>query len=141
MFVASSGHELGHLGINAFINRRPGIVSRSAGWMHFGANIGAAQDPGNTVQASDDGFEAMLADAMTGGRVCASIAASPGARSRAEKRRRSIAAAAVTCPMIGRNALFHNHADRGPEAIDPRVIARFGDVFVRVARSIASRNL
>ena len=38
---------------------------RSAGWMHFGANIGAAQDPGNTIQASDDEFEKVQADAMT----------------------------------------------------------------------------
>ena len=42
VFVASSGHELGHLGINAFVDRRPGIVSRSLAWMHLGANIGAA---------------------------------------------------------------------------------------------------
>ena len=39
--------------------------------------------------------------------------------------------------VIGRNALFHSPADRGPEAIDPKVISSFGDVFVRVARSIA----
>jgi hypothetical protein len=43
--------------------------------------------------------------------------------------------------VIGRNALFHNPADRGPEEIDPKVISSFADVFVRVARSIASRTL
>src|SRR5687767_13661466 len=82
LFVASSGHELGHLGIDAFVDRRPGIVSKTVGWIHLGANIGAAMrssgtvqapddDPershataalgsGNTIQASDDEFEAVL---------------------------------------------------------------------------------
>src|SRR5262249_26013425 len=39
VFVASSGHELGHLGINAFVDARPGVVSKSVAWVHFGANI------------------------------------------------------------------------------------------------------
>src|SRR5579862_8336577 len=64
VFVASSGHELGHLGLDAFVAARPDIVKNSAGWMHFGANIGAAVEPGNTVQASDDEMESMLTRAM-----------------------------------------------------------------------------
>jgi hypothetical protein len=137
LFVASSGHELGHLGINAFINRRPGIVSRSAGWMHFGANIGAAQDPGNTLQASDDGFEAMLADAMQAAglgidrRVARGTV--PGGEAEAVHR-----GGGRYVSIIGRNALFHNQADRGPEAIDPGVIARFIDIFTTVAKRLAS---
>jgi hypothetical protein len=140
VFVASSGHELGHLGINAFVNKRPGIVSRSAGWMHFGANIGAAQDPGNTVQASDDAFEKLLADAMT----AASLAVTrrvprgtiPGGEAEVVHR-----GGGRYVSVIGRNALFHNPADRGPEAIDPKVISSFADVFVKVARSLTSRTL
>jgi hypothetical protein len=40
--------------------------------------------------------------------------------------------------VIGRNALFHNPADHGPDAIDADVIGRFTDAFVRVARALAS---
>jgi hypothetical protein len=137
LFVASSGHELGHLGINAFINRRPGLVSRSVGWMHFGANIGAAQDPGNTLQASDDGFEAMLADAMqaVGLRIDRRVARGtvPGGEAEAVHR-----GGGRYVSIIGRNALFHNQADRGPDAVDPGVIARFIDIFTVVAKRLAS---
>jgi hypothetical protein len=137
MFVASSGHELGHLGINVFINRRPGIVSHSAGWMHFGANIGAAQDPGNTLQASDDGFEAMLADTMeaAGLRIDRRVARGtvPGGEAEAVHR-----GGGRYMSIIGRNALFHNQADRGPDAIDPGIIARFVDIFTTVAKRLAS---
>jgi hypothetical protein len=137
MFVASSGHELGHLGINVFINRRPGIVSHSAGWMHFGANIGAAQDPGNTLQASDDGFEAMLADTMeaAGLRIDRRVARGtvPGGEAEAVHR-----GGGRYVSIIGRNALFHNPADRGPDAVDPTVIARFIAIFTTVAKRLAS---
>ena len=65
LFVASSGHELGHLGLDAFIERRPGLVPAAKAWIHLGANIGAAHGPGNNLQASDDETESMMAEAMT----------------------------------------------------------------------------
>ena len=108
--------------------------------MHFGANIGAAQDPGNTVQASDDAFEKMLADAMSAAGLAVTRRVPrgtvPGGEAEVVHR-----GGGRYVSVIGRNALFHNPADRGREAIDPDVIARFTEVFVRVARSVASRAL
>ena len=140
VFVASSGHELGHLGINAFVDRRSGIVARSAGWMHFGANIGAAQDPGNTVQSSDDTFEKLLTDAMTAAGLAVTRRVPrgtvPGGEAEVVHR-----GGGRYVSVIGRNALFHNPADRGPEAIDPKVISNFADVSIQIARSLASRTV
>src|SRR6476469_4972927 len=65
LFVASSGHELGHLGLDAFIERRGGVVPQAKAWIHLGANIGAALGAANILQGSDDEVEAMMADAMT----------------------------------------------------------------------------
>ena len=42
-FVASSGHELGHLGLHAYLKRNPTLARDAAVWIHFGANIGAAR--------------------------------------------------------------------------------------------------
>jgi hypothetical protein len=64
LFVASSGHEIGYRGIEVFIERRPGIVTAAKAWLHLGANIGAAQGPGNRLQASDDEMESTMAEAM-----------------------------------------------------------------------------
>jgi hypothetical protein len=140
VFVASSGHELGHLGINAFVDKRPGIVAKSAGWMHFGANIGAAQEPGNVIQASDDAFEKVQADAMGAAGLVITRrnprGTVPGGEAELVHR-----GGGRYVSVIGRNALFHNPADRGPQAIDPETIARFADVFVQVARSLASRTV
>ena len=42
VFTANSGHELGHIGLDDFIARRPGW-DRPGGatWVHYGANLGA----------------------------------------------------------------------------------------------------
>lgn len=136
-FVASSGHELGHLGINAYIDRRPGIVTNAVGWLHLGANVGAATDTANTVQASDDPLDSLLSDAMAAaglridrraprGRV-------PNGEAEAIHRR-----GGRYLSIIGANALFHNPQDRGPGAIDPDAIARFAQAFTAVARQLAN---
>jgi hypothetical protein len=137
LFVASSGHELGHLGINAFIDRRPGIVTRSVGWMHFGASIGAAQEPGNTLQASDDRFESLQAEAMSAAGLSVDRRVPRGTIPNGEAEAVHRGAGAYVS-VIGRNALFHNPADRGADAVDISAIARFVDAFSIVARRLAS---
>jgi len=140
IFVASSGHELGHLGINAFVDRRPGIVAKSAGWMHLGANIGAAQDPGNVIQASDDEFEKELADRMAAEGVGITRrnprGTVPGGEAEVVHR-----GGGRYLSVIGRSALFHNPADRGPDSIDAAAISTFVDVFIGVAMDWAGNKL
>jgi hypothetical protein len=137
IFVASTGHELGHLGINVFINRRPGIVPRSAGWIHFGANIGAAADPGNTLQASDDGFEAVAASAMTAAGLTIDRRNPRGTipNGEAEAVHRG---GGRYVSAIGRSAWFHNPGDRGSEVVNAATVARFVDAFTAAARTMAA---
>ena len=135
LFVASSGHELGHLGINAFIDSRPGIVKGSAAWMHFGANIGAAADPGNAVQSSDDDSESRLTDAMAaaGLRVDRRIPRGTVPGGEAEVVHRG---GGTYVSVIGRNALFHHPADKDAAVVDAAVVARFVDAFTSFAAAI-----
>jgi hypothetical protein len=136
LFIASSGHELGQLGIEIHAQRRPGLIKNSRAWIHFGANIGAAQDPGNTIQASDDEMEAMLAEriAAAGLSIDRRVPRGtvPGGEAGVVHR-----GGGRYMSVIGRNALFHNPADRGPEAVDPSVIARFANVFGALAKTLA----
>lgn len=43
--VASSGHELNHYGLGAYLAARPGSESEAVAWLHLGANIGASTGP------------------------------------------------------------------------------------------------
>ena len=137
LFVASSGHELGHLGLDSFIERRPGLVPAARAWIHLGANIGAAQGPANILQASDDEMESMMADAMS------------KAGLRIDRRHpRGVAPLGEALnvhrgggrfiSIIGKNDLFHSPKDRGAAVIDLAVIERFATAFAKVATSLAA---
>jgi hypothetical protein len=139
IFVASSGHEIGYRGIEIFTERRLALVKGSRAWIHLGANIGAAQQPGNTVQASDDEMETMLANAM----MVQSLAINrrvprgtiPGGEAGVVHR-----GGGRYMSLIGSNSLFHNPSDRGREAIDSRAIARFVSALTAVAQSLAEEG-
>ena len=160
VFVASSGHELGHLGINAFVDRRPAIVSRSIAWMHLGANIGAANavlaqpaaNPataaapaaslpaarGNTIQSSDDAMQRVLEQAMSAHDLAVGVRMPhdrvPGGEAEVVHR-----GGGRYLSVIGSNLLFHNPSDRGSAASDARVIARFADAFVGLAAELSGK--
>jgi len=136
LFVASTGHEIGYLGIEIYAQRRPELIKGSRGWIHLGANIGAAQQSANMIQASDAEMETMLADGMAAAGLAVNQRAPRGTVARGE--------AGIVhrgggryLSVIGGNALFHNPADRGPAAVDPSVIARFATVLTSIAKSLA----
>lgn len=136
LFVASSGHELGQLGIEVYAERRPDLIKRSRTWIHLGANIGAAQQPGNIVQASDDEMENTLATGMFAARLEINRKVPrgtvPGGEAGVVHR-----GGGRYMSIIGNNPLFHNPADRGPEAVDAGVIARFVAVLTPIAKTLA----
>jgi hypothetical protein len=136
LFVASSGHELGHLGLDAFIQRRPGLAPAAKAWIHLGANIGAAQGPGNNLQASDDEMESMMEAAMTkaGVRIDRRHPRGAAPRGEAENVHRG---GGRYISIIGNNDLFHNTMDRGADAVDLKVTERFANAFATVAASLA----
>lgn len=136
MFVASSGHELGHLGIDAYIARREGIVKRAGAWLHLGANIGAATMLNNNlVQASDDEMDGVLTKGMIGAGLEIARRA-PRGRVPAGEAEAVHHGGGRYASAIGGNALFHHPDDHGPAATDPAVIARFSAAFVDAVRAI-----
>jgi hypothetical protein len=137
LFAASSGHELGQLGIEIYAQRRPDLIKRARAWIHLGANIGAAQNAGNTIQASDEDMEKALAHAMEASGIHIDRRVPRGAVPSGE--------AGVVhrgggryMSLIGGNALFHNPADRGPGVVDVNAIAKLAGIFTDVAKELAS---
>lgn len=139
LFVASSGHELGHLGINAFVSRRAGIVTHAIAWLHLGANIGAATESTDVLLQATD---AELDDAVAG--TLQSVGIKVGNR----KSKHSVPSGEAEAvhrgggryaSVICANKLFHHSADRGPGATSPEAVEKFSTAFIAVARTIAGR--
>jgi hypothetical protein len=136
LFVASSGHELGHLGLDAFIARRPGLAPNARAWIHLGANIGAARGPANILQASDNEMEQMMADAMTKAGLRIDRRHPLGEEPLGEARNIHRGGGRFIS-IIGKNDLFHSPDDRGPDVIDLNVIEKFATAFARVTTVLA----
>ena len=68
VFTANSGHELGHLGLDDFMSRRPGwerpVAEGGAVWVHYGANIGAVGGQ-LSIQSASDELRALAADELS----------------------------------------------------------------------------
>lgn len=129
--IASSGHELGHFGLDAFLEKQPHLIKSSAAWIHLGANIGAA---GGTprLQASDDGIEGMAEEALknAGGRVSARLPR--GTRPGGEARNIHDGGGRYIS-LLGSGPYFHNIDDRWPAAVDINAVSRFADAFAALA--------
>ena len=121
-FIASSGHELGHLGLRDYLRRNSTLARSAYAWVHFGANIGASTgDTGMT--ASDDSLRDAALRALEP-QGLEKIRQSPAA---------DVAGEASTIKeqdghfvsFIGRNDWFHNPRDVWPDVVDLKTVAAF----------------
>ena len=122
-FVAMSGHELGLLGIDAYIGRRPELVKRAHVWIFYGSDIGAPRQP-NLIHASDEPLERWLLQAMEQEAIGVDAKTRHDAPARGEAgpiQRGGGRFVTVACA----SEAFHNVADRWPEAIDIALLARY----------------
>jgi hypothetical protein len=121
-FVAFSGHELGSLGIHAYLNGREALVRSAHAWIQIGANIGAPSQPGLLV-ASDAALEAWTSAALEAQGIRAGTAprgATPFGEARVIHEKGGRYAA-----LICESELFHSAEDRWPDAIDVALLARY----------------
>jgi hypothetical protein len=125
IFTANSGHELGHLGLDEFMARRPGwerpAAAGGAIWVHYGANIGAAGGDLSILSTSDD-LRALAADELArAGRPADRVATKtlvPSGETRDIHR-----AGGRYLTLVGSNPLFHLPLDRWPHAVDAAAVA------------------
>ena len=136
IFVATSAHEPGLHGIDAFLERSPGLVEDGSAWAHFGANIGAAQGPCVRFSVTDDELERLtksaLEEAGTNPVEAVPRGTSAGAESQVVARRGGRVAA-----MVGSNALFHLESDRWPKSFDVGAVSGFATAFTGVNLQLA----
>ena len=134
-FVAVSGHELGLLGIDAYIQRRGDLVQRALAWFLFGSDIGAPRQP-NLIHASDNALEKWIVQALEkeGLAVDATARHETPARGEAGPVQRGGGwFVTVACS----SETFHNVADRWPEAVDVAIMARYAKAVTRGALELA----
>ena len=126
IFTANSGHELGHLGLDNFVARRSGwerpISEGGATWIHFGANIGAADGVLSLQSASDDLRQVTEAELTRAGQAPGIVA--PNTLVPSGETRDIHRAGGRYVTLVGSNPLFHLPDDRWPHAVDADAVTR-----------------
>jgi hypothetical protein len=122
-FLASSGHELHHLGLTAYLHQRSTLAKGAAAWLHLGASIGARY-PMARMGASDETLHAVARTALEA-RACGEVEAfepgNPGggeARDIAERDGRYVT-------FLGGHRYFHSPQDTVDMAVDTANISRW----------------
>jgi len=137
LFAAFSGHEVGFIGVEDYVRRRPGIYERAHAWIHLGANIGVAHQP-NLVTASDDSLRQWLVKAFAAEGLAIHNVAGPDARVRGEAGAIRRGGARYVTLVCGTN-FFHHPADRWPEAIDVGLLAAYARGVANGVAQLASQ--
>jgi hypothetical protein len=135
LFAAFSGHEIGFLGIDAYLASRPDLAKRAYAWIHLGANIGAPQRP-NQVHVSDPSLEGWIAAALQKEGLSIDHKAEAGSVPRGEAGTIHRGAARYVALVCG-TEVFHNTADRWPDAVDGTMVARYARGFATGALELA----
>jgi hypothetical protein len=132
--VASSGHELGHLGMEDFERRNAGLAKSAFCWLHLGANIGARGSQIG-IQSSSADWMSLLDAALSASSVPLRFKLGPGKKPFGEARNVFDAQGSYLSLLASAGDFFHQSTDRGPDAIDFRTV----DQVARVVGETALR--
>jgi len=135
VFTANSGHELGHLGLDDFVARRPGWdrppSDGGATWIHYGGNLGAVGGQLSLVAPADDLRELAITELAQAGQAPDTVAPKnlvPSGETRDIHR-----AGGRYLTLVGTNPFFHLPQDRWPHAVDAGAVTRIAAATARLS--------
>lgn len=135
VFTANTGHELGHTGLDHYLDRHPSLVRGAHLWIHLGANF-AARDSMRRLQTSDPLFEEIAKAALAEQGVEPHSVVEPGVRPGGEARN-IYDGGGRYLSWLGSNRWFHHPADRWPDTIDLDVAERLTRAMLKIAPALA----
>ncbi len=133
-FLASSGHELHHAGLEEFIKKRPALPQGAHVWLHLGASIGAKAAVAR-IGAADEALHTLTTGALASAGVEvyeAMEAGQPGggeARNIAQYRGRYVT-------FLGGHRYFHSPQDTFDKTCDPASVSHWGAAMWTVLTSL-----
>ena len=137
-FVATSGHELGHLGLAHWLASNGGLAQSAHAWLHLGANF-AARGSRARLQAADAELAALARSALARAGVPGADEPPAGERPAGEARNIHDRGGRYVS-LLGSNAWFHHPADRWPDTVDLARTERFIAALTAIASRLASRD-
>lgn len=139
IFTANTGHELGHIGLDHYLDTRKALIKDAHMWIHLGANFATAVSPGIAVQSSDEEVRKLTLDVLSQSGLNPDAETKPGQRPFGEARN-IFDGEGRYISLLGRNGLFHHPADTWPEAVDLDKTTRWVAAFTDIAGKLSQNS-
>lgn len=136
IFTANTGHELGHVGLDRFLEQNPGLGQTAHVWVHLGANFAATNSAvrmqyshhelGERFRGPLDANDIEIADVIDG-------SVRPGGEAR-----NIYDAGGRYVSLLGSNSLFHHPDDRMQVNVDFDRAMRARNAVVDLVRDLSA---
>ncbi len=136
IFTANTGHELGHIGLDHYLETHAALVQDALLWIHLGANFAAQHDPGVRLQYSDEAARSRLRPWLEKNSIEPDAETAAGERPLGEARN-IFDGDGRYLSILGRNGLFHHPNDLWPDAVNPRETTKWINALVALGVELA----
>lgn len=138
IFTANTGHELGHVGLEYFLNQNPDLARNAHAWVHLGANF-ASKDCQIRIQHSNEDLRTRFVKHLSDCDV--QIASEVNGDIRPGGEARNIYDAGGNyVSMLGSNRLFHHPDDRMANNVDFQSAVSTRNAIVALAKELSSAD-
>ena len=131
IFTANTGHELGHTGLDQYLEDNQTLIQDASVWIHLGANFAARYGPGVRLQFSDKKVRDVLGPFLDANNVRPATETVVGERPLGEARNIHDHGGHYIS-ILGQNRLFHHPADIWPDAVNLEDTTRWVNAFVQL---------
>ena len=136
IFTANTGHELGHVGLEVFLDENRGLAQKAFLWVHLGANF-ASLDSRIRLQGSNQENIDLLRHNLSQQSVKVADVVPPGSRPGGEARN-IFDHGGQYVSILGSNRLFHHPSDRYANNVDLPRLRKISDAFKQCVSHWAS---
>lgn len=137
IFIANTGHELGHLGLEHFLHKNKSLDKDAHVWLHLGANF-CARDGRLYVFASSDNYLAMMETQLRAHAETDLFIVPVGEPPRNEARN-IVDRGGRFISIMGSNPLIHHPHDRWPHAVDLQRTEDMTRALLQIARQLSAK--
>jgi len=137
IFTANSGHELGHTGLDHYLEAHGSLIAGAHMWIHLGANFVARVMPAVRLQYSDKTAEGLVRAELARTALKPARETPPGTRPAGEARN-IFDGGGHYISILGGNGLFHHPDDLWPDAVDMKAATAWISAFVDLSVKLAA---
>lgn len=139
IFTANTGHELGHIGLDHYLDSRKALIKDAYMWIHLGANFATEVSPEIAIQTSDEQARKLTFDTLSSHGLKPNGEIKPGERPFGEARN-IFDGAGRYISLLGRSGLFHHPSDTWPDAVDLDKTTRWVSAFTEIAVRLSKQS-